>query len=98
MEIALRTLLKECSYKEDVVVLKHFVFHQRLNGCSNACILCHNGCDGALLELGHMPGCDYPRALARVDDGRETLKEYINPYGGSWTMRIPATQKSSRTN
>ena len=34
------TALAWCDYAEDVHALEHFVFHARLNGASNMCLLC----------------------------------------------------------
>lgn len=64
-------MLDRATYYEDVLALKHFVFHPRLNGCSNMCNVCGYGAcaldDADDLEIdGHADDCAYVRAAQRV--------------------------------
>jgi hypothetical protein len=68
-----RALLEQCLYIEDLQALKHFVFHARLNGASNGCLLCGYGAElEGLWEKGHADDCPYPKAVARAKK-HETL-------------------------
>lgn len=77
MEEAIRELLVWCYYIEDIQAAKHFVFHQRMNLCSNVCILCHCGAEGEFWEEGHEEGCPYPAAVAEALE-HETLADYCS--------------------
>ena len=73
----LEAALESCDYIEDVRALRHFVFHSRMNHCSNVCIVCHvaecDECACCRLELAdtyvrwrddhelHMAGLPFPR-------------------------------------
>lgn len=76
---ALRAMLLQCYYLEDVLALKHFVFHYRYNGCSNACLLC--GCAASteddLWSEGHAADCPYVQAVVEARK-HETLKAYVD--------------------
>jgi hypothetical protein len=74
---ALEALLSQCPYIEDVKALKHFVFHPRLNGDSNLCLLCDNavGTDDPLWSTHHKDLCSYVEAIDRLKK-QETLEEY----------------------
>lgn len=66
--------LRQCSYREDVEALAHFVFHPRYNGASAQCLICFHyiGED----DSGHNARCEYDRARARCAD--ELLSEWLN--------------------
>ena len=74
MKDAIIELLKWCAYREDVRALAHFVFHARLNNCSNLCLLCLQGAeeaidgdvDGEDGDHGHAVDCPYLLAAMRV--------------------------------
>jgi hypothetical protein len=73
----LKTALLKCGYLEDVQALRHFVFHARLNGASNTCLLCLRSCDED--DEGHLADCPYLVALERVSaPGVETLVEWAD--------------------
>ena len=73
----LKTALLKCGYREDVQALRHFVFHARLNGASNTCLLCLRSCDED--DEGHLADCPYFVALERVSaPGVETLVEWAD--------------------
>lgn len=79
MEEAIVAMLRHCFYIEDIEVMKHFVFHPRMNMCSNACLLCGHAAsvDDPLWEGGHGDHCPYVEAIARIRRmGGETLDEY----------------------
>jgi hypothetical protein len=78
--------LAGASYLEDVAALEHFVMHPRLNGSSNACILCKNYTDMDSAESiasaphdnnGHLADCEYIIAIRRLATG-ERLRDYSN--------------------
>ncbi len=80
------TALAWCDYAEDVHALEHFVFHARLNGMSNMCLLCMRPCSSASdsehFDTGHLVDCPYLVALKRVTAlGRETLTECAERLG-----------------
>lgn len=60
--------LRFCSYPEDVKALKHFVFHARLNGASNTCLICQHGAgiEDEYWSEGHAPDCEYARTVERL--------------------------------
>lgn len=75
-------LLSKCSYREDIEAAMHFVFHPRLNGASNSCLLCQRGVDidDHLLEHGHAEDCPYLEAIKRVRESERvhgTLDDWL---------------------
>jgi hypothetical protein len=76
LESWLETALDWCGYIEDVRALEHFVFHPRLNGASNVCLLCWRSCFD---DNGHLDACPYSVALKRVTaSGTETLTAWVD--------------------
>lgn len=73
----LKQALNECLYIEDVRALKHFVFHPRLNGQSNTCLICDQAVDmrTELWDEWHAEDCAYVVAIKRLK-GAETLADY----------------------
>lgn len=68
-----------CSYPEDVSSLAHFVFHPRMNGCSNVCLVCGQGADVDSTD-GHATNCAYRRALERTASEAGKLQAHIEGY------------------
>lgn len=66
--------LAAASYIEEVQHLRFFVFHPRLNGCSNVCLLCGRG---VFEDDGHADDCPYKLALERTSKD-EPLQAYID--------------------
>ena len=65
--------LAEASYEEDVEALEHFVFHSRLNGYSNLCLLC-----GTHTHDDNEHKSDCPFLLARARCAGQRLSEWID--------------------
>lgn len=58
--------LADCMYIEDVMALRHFIYHPRMNGASNVCLVCGVGTD-LNTDDGHLDTCAYVKALKRVE-------------------------------
>lgn len=84
--------IKACSYAEDLDALEHFVFHPRLNHCSNLCLVCGHGVsdmagwpDSATPSsswpedhAGHKASCVYALKRAELNPRRGELKQWMD--------------------
>ncbi len=66
----LEAALEDCETMNDVRELRRYLFHPRMNGDSNSCLLCNYGCEledlGNAEAEGHASNCGFRIASARV--------------------------------
>ncbi len=89
----LELMVEHCSYAEDLDAVQHFVFHPRMNGCSNVCLMCGHGTsefwheddaeDDAksvpweVDDRGHASFCSYAQARRKLEPKRGELAAHI---------------------